>query len=143
MNKQDLQNKIKELTLSGDKVKLSYYKMIYSEAQRKENDLNNPVVMDEKSISQTVKKLYDSAVETLRYTDRADVKAEVEFYGSLLPKTLSEIETKNVINDILDKLQTQGIQSIKKNKGLVMKEVKNVTNIDMKLAGSLIDAILV
>lgn len=141
MTKQELQTKIQEAVKSGDSVTASYYKMIFSEAQRIENDLKNPLPISEKTIATCIKKLYESAKLTYQYSSKPEIHAELTFYSSLLPKTLNETDTKTVINDILD--NNPMITPLKKNKGFFLGKLKERGDIDLGLAAKLLDPILI
>jgi len=64
-----------------------------------------------------------------------DCETEIKLLKDFLPKTLTREETTEVVNDIISKYKNP-------NMGLIMKELKNVPDLDMKLASSIVKEIL-
>lgn len=58
-------------------------------------------------------------------------KIDLKIIEKFLPKELSEEETKKIVDELFDKLNT-------KNIGLIMKELKVHDNINMKMASKLV-----
>jgi len=63
------------------------------------------------------------------------LKETFQVCESFLPKTLSEDETKILVLKIIEKLENP-------NMGLVMRELKSNSNLDMKLASKVVKSLL-
>ena len=142
----DYKNSLK----SKDKGKISTYRLILSGI--KDLDISNrsgpkKKNTDEEDIKKLLKKMIkqrSESIEVYKSSNRNDLleveQKETEILLSYLPKQMSEDETKNICNQIIQKI---GASSIK-DMGKIMSELKKSysDNLDFSKAGSILKEIL-
>ena len=148
--KQTIENEYKNALKSKDKNKISTYRLILSSIK----DLDivnrsgpNKKETDDEDIKKLLKKMVKQRAESIdiykknNRTDLLDVEQnEYDILTSLLPKQLSEEETKKICADVISKI---GANSLK-DMGKVMGELKKTHSdeIDFSKAGSMIKELL-
>ena len=148
--KQTIENEYKNALKSKDKNKISTYRLILSSIK----DLDiinrsgpNKKETDDQDIKKLLKKMVKQRAESIdiykknNRTDLLDVEQnEYDILTSLLPKQLSEEETKKICADVISKI---GANSLK-DMGKVMGELKetHADEIDFSKAGSMIKELL-
>ena len=111
-----------------DKTKANALMMLVDSAQKIAKEKGEEV--SEKHIQDAAKKLAKMAKESIE-AGMEEAKKELEIYESFLPKTLSEDETKKVIQEIIDEIGG-------KNMSEIMKRLKARGDIDLALASKII-----
>jgi len=86
-----------------------------------------------KYVDKAIKSEYKQQLDSL--SKGVKCETEIKLLEDMLPKTLSEEETVNIILDIL-------ARNNKPNMGLVMKELRTIPNLDMKLTSNLVKKLL-
>ena len=148
--KQTIENEYKKALKSKDKNKISTYRLILSSIK----DLDivnrsgpNKKETDDQDIKKLLKKMVKQRAESIdiykknNRTDLLEVEQnEYDILTSLLPKQLSEEETKIICADVISKI---GANSLK-DMGKVMGELKktHADEIDFSKAGSMIKELL-
>ena len=148
--KQTIENEYKNALKSKNKNKISTYRLILSSIK----DLDivnrsgpNKKETDDEDIKKLLKKMVKQRAESIdiyKKNNRADLleveQNEYDILTSLLPKQLSEEETKKICVDVISKI---GANSLK-DMGKVMGELKktHADEIDFSKAGSLIKELL-
>lgn len=97
-------------------------------AAKKNKDENIP-----KYIFEAIKSEYKQQLDSLN--SGVDCQFEVNFLKKQLPKKLPKEETKKVIEKLISELDNP-------NMGMVMKELKKVSGIDMKIAATMVKELL-
>jgi len=87
----------------------------------------------EKYILQAIKSEYKQSTDSLK--QGMDCRDAVDILESLLPKTLSEKETKNIIEQEIKKYSNP-------NMGQIMKELKKIASINMKISSKIVKELL-
>lgn len=131
---------IKAAMLAKDEVKRDCLRSLVSDIKNQSvnagAELTEEIVL--KCVKKAVKQHCDS-IEQFEGAGRADLvareKAELEVLSAYLPKMLSEEETREVIDAIL-----QTIEAVKKNFGLVMKQLPK--EVDRKVASAILKLVL-
>ena len=148
--KQTIENEYKNALKSKDKNKISTYRLILSSIK----DLDivnrsgpNKKETDDEDIKKLLKKMVKQRAESIdiyKKNNRTDLlnveQNEYDILTSLLPKQLSEEETKKICVDVISKI---GANSLK-DMGKVMGELKKTHSdeIDFSKAGSMIKELL-
>jgi len=114
-----------------DKTKANALMMLVDTAQKIAKEKNEDV--NEKHIQDAAKKLAKMAKESIE-AGIDEAKKELEIYEGFLPKMLSEDETKQVIQNIIDEIGS-------KNMGEIMKRLKQRGDIDLALASKIIKSL--
>ena len=148
--KQTIENEYKNALKSKDKNKISTYRLILSSI--KDLDIVNRSGPNKKEtgdedIKKLLKKMVKQRAESIdiykknNRTDLLEVEQnEYDILTSLLPKQLSEEETKKICVDVISKI---GANSLK-DMGKVMGELKktHADEVDFSKAGSMIKELL-
>ena len=135
-----IQVDIKEAMLSKNTVKRDCLRSLMSDIKNQTvnagKEITDDIVL--KCVQKSVKQHQDSIsqFETAGRTELADKeRSELVFLSVYLPKMASEEETKIIIDNIL-----QNIELIKKNMGLIMKQLPK--EVDRKIASKILQGIL-
>ncbi len=133
-----------------DKAKISTYRLILSGIKdldiinRSSPDKKNTNDEDIKKLLKKMIKQRSESIEMYKKNNRKDLleieEKEVEILSEYLPKQLSEDETKNICNELVNKM---GASSVK-DMGKVMGELKknHSDSIDFSKAGAILKEIL-
>ena len=142
----DYKNSLK----SKDKGKISTYRLILSGI--KDLDISNrsgpkKKNTDEEDIKKLLKKMIkqrSESIEVYKSSNRNDLleveQKETEILLSYLPKQMSEDETKNICNQIIQKIGASSIKDMGKIMGELKKSYSD--NLDFSKAGSILKEIL-
>ena len=142
----DYKNSLK----SKDKGKISTYRLILSGI--KDLDISNRTGpnkknTDEEDIKKLLKKMIkqrSESIEVYKSSNRNDLleveQKETEILLSYLPKQMSEDETKNICNQIIQKIGASSIKDMGKIMGELKKSYSD--NLDFSKAGSILKEIL-
>lgn len=84
-------------------------------------------------IASAIKSEYKQTMDALQ--QGVECQIQVDILEALMPKTLSEEETSGTIIAIIARYE-------KPNKGMIMKDLKQVPNINMKLASKMVKELL-
>ena len=135
---------------SKDKAQISTYRLILSSI--KDLDIANRSGPNKKETNdEDIKKLLkkmikqrDESIEIYRKSNREDLlvveQKEHEIISAFLPKQLGEEETKNICNEIINKLNASSIKDMGKVMGALKKDYSDT--LDFSKAGSLLKEIL-
>ena len=142
----DYKNSLK----SKDKGKISTYRLILSGI--KDLDISNRTGPNKKNTNEEdIKKLLkkmikqrSESIEIYKSSNRNDLleveQKETEILLSYLPKQMSEDETKNICNQIIQKIGASSIKDMGKIMGELKKSYSD--NLDFSKAGSILKEIL-
>lgn len=140
-----LQYHIKEAMISKNTVKRDVLRCVVSEI--KNRTVNAGKEIDNKTCYDVVKKMikqHNDSIAQFNEAGRTDLVAkeslELSYIKIFEPYVLNETETKVFVLNVINQ---NNIEPIKKNKGMVMKHLKNNSSIDMKIALKVVDDILV
>ena len=135
---------------SKDKVQISTYRLILSSI--KDLDIANRSGPNKKETNdEDIKKLLkkmikqrDESIEIYRISNREDLlvveQKEHEIISAFLPKQLGEEETKNICNEIINKLNASSIKDMGKVMGALKKDYSDT--LDFSKAGSYLKEVL-
>ena len=135
---------------SKDKIQISTYRLILSGI--KDLDISNrsgPNKKDtnDEDIKKLLKKMIkqrSESIEIYKSSNRNDLleveQKETEILLSYLPKQMSEDETKNICNQIIQKIGASSIKDMGKIMGELKKSYSD--NLDFSKAGSILKEIL-
>ena len=135
---------------SKDKIQISTYRLILSGI--KDLDISNRTGpnkknTNEKDIKKLLKKMIkqrSESIEIYKSSNRNDLleveQKETEILLSYLPKQMSEDETKNICNQIIQKIGASSIKDMGKIMGELKKSYSD--NLDFSKAGSILKEIL-
>ena len=135
---------------SKDKIQISTYRLILSSI--KDLDISNrsgPNKKDtnDEDIKKLLKKMIkqrSESIEVYKSSNRNDLleveQKETEILLSYLPKQMSEDETKNICNQIIQKIGASSIKDMGKIMGELKKSYSD--NLDFSKAGSILKEIL-
>lgn len=135
-----IQEQIKNAMLQKDAMTRDCLRSLVSEIKNASINAGKEMTEDVviKCIQKAVKQHKDS-IEQFTQANRQDLvekeSKELKVLEEYLPKMLSEEETKDVLNNIL-----QTIEATKKNFGLIMKQLPS--EVDKKLASKLLNSLL-
>lgn len=135
-----IQSEIKDAMFSKNNVKRDCLRSIISEIKNQTVNAGKEITDDIclKVISKSVKQHTDS-IENFKAGNREDLalkeSEELSYISVYLPKMLTEGETKQIIDNIL-----QTVEATKKNMGLIMKQLPK--EVDKKIASKLLNSIL-
>lgn len=132
---------LKEAMKNKDTLKLSVIRMIKGAMQLEKANPREALTDDDviKVISKQIKMRNDS-IEQFTKAKREDLvkqnKEELEILNTYMPKQLSDLELKEIINNVFDKVKPTS----SKDMGLIMKEISPLVRgkADMSLVSSLI-----
>ncbi len=129
---------------SKDKVQISTYRLILSSI--KDLDIANrsgpnKKETDDEDVKKLLKKMIkqrDESIEIYKKNDRQDLllveQREHEIISAFLPKQLNEVETKNICDEIIKKLNATSIKDMGKVMGALKKDYSDT--LDFSKAGS-------
>lgn len=135
-----IQSDIKQAMFSKNNVKRDCLRSIMSEIKNQTVNAGKEITDDIclKVITKSVKQHNDS-IENFKSGNREDLALkefeELQYIECYLPKMLSEDETKQVIDGIL-----QNVEAVKKNMGNIMRQLPS--NADKKIASKYLNQIL-
>ncbi len=135
-----IQDDIKHAMLSKNNVKRDCLRSIMSEIKNQTINAGKEITDDIclKVVSKSVKQHNDS-IESFKAGNREDLALkefeELQYIEGYLPKLLSEEETIQVIDGIL-----QNVEAVKKNMGNIMKQLPK--NTDKRIASRYLNQIL-
>jgi uncharacterized protein YqeY len=112
----------------SDKIRANALMMLVDTAQKLAKERG--VEVGEKEIQESAKKLVKIAKESLE-AGVPNAQRELEIYSQFLPKTLSEEETKALLQQLIEELGG-------KNIGAIMKKLKERGDVDLGLANRLL-----
>jgi len=145
-----IDNDYKNALKSKDKNKISTYRLILSGI--KDLDINNrsgpnKKETDDEDIKKLLKKMIkqrSESIEIYKKNNRSDLfeieQGELDVLSEYLPKLLSEVDTKKICEEIIQKSGASSIKDI----GKVMSELKknHADTIDFSKAGQIIKNLL-
>jgi hypothetical protein len=148
--KDKIETNYKNSLKSKDKLQISTYRLILS-AIKDQDIVNrsgpNKKETDDDDIKKLLKKMIKQRAESIeiyKKGNRQDLleveQKEHEIISSLLPKQLSEEETKSICNEMIKKLNAGTIKEMGKIMGALKKEYSD--NLDFSKAGSYLKEIL-
>jgi len=113
---------------------------IINALQNKQKDKkNNLTEQEEIQVLKNLRKKSLESIEAYKKGNRQDLvkleKIDLKIIEQFLPKELSEEKTKEIIEKVIQKLNTKDI-------GLIMKELKQYKNINMGLASKIIRTLI-
>ena len=129
---------------SKDKAQISTYRLILSSI--KDLDIANrsgpnKKETDDEDVKKLLKKMIkqrDESIEIYKKNDRQDLllveQREHEIISAFLPKQLNEVETKNICDEIIKKLNATSIKDMGKVMGALKKDYSDT--LDFSKAGS-------
>lgn len=131
-----IEQKRLEARKNKDNVLVNIIGLLISESQRKQRNLIEGITDD--MIISSAKKLIEANLVSADQMEDGDKKDsllyEINFLRTLLPTLLSEEETGTIVSNIV---VGKGFNSVR-DFGKVMGELKNIKNIDMKLASQIV-----
>ena len=148
--KDKINDNYKNSLKSKDKIEISTYRLIISGI--KDLDITNRSGPDKKEtgdedIKKLLKKMIkqrSESIEVYKSSNRNDLleveQKETEILLSYLPKQMSEDETKNICNQIIQKIGASSIKDMGKIMGELKKSYSD--NLDFSKAGSILKEIL-
>ena len=148
--KDEIETNYKNSLKSKNKLQISTYRLILS-AIKNQDIVNrsgpNKKETDDDDIKKLLKKMIKQRAESIeiyKKGNRQDLleieQKEHEIISSFLPKQLSEEETKNICNEMIQKLNASTIKEMGKVMGALKKEFSD--NLDFSKAGSYLKEIL-
>jgi len=129
MNRQFLEDQLKEAVLARDKEKVSVYRLLLSQIKNREIDVKRNLGEDEinEEISREIKKRKE-AIELFKQGKRDDLvvreKREMAILQKFLPPAMSDEKLRQVIKKIIELEKPRGIADFGRVMGKVMGEVK-------------------
>ena len=139
-----IQAEIKAAMVAKDNVKRDCLRTIISEIKNLTVNEGKPIT--DKVCMQVLQKsvkTHNDSIEQFKNANRLDLvqheTEELQHIVKWLPKTLTEDETRNVLIDLM---KTENIVQGKQNFGMVMKLLKDRSDIDKKLASKILGQLL-
>ena len=135
-----IQSEIKSAMLNKDNVKRDCLRSLVSEIKNQTVNAGKEITDDAclKALQKSVK-MHEDSVAQFEAAGRQELaakeKAELEILKKYMPKMLSEEETRDIIDNIL-----QTVEATKKNFGVVMKQLPR--EVDKKVASKILNGIL-
>ena len=135
-----LQTDIKKAMLSKDDVARDCLRFIMSEVKNATVNAGKEITDDAclKALQKSVK-MHEDSVAQFEAAGRQELaakeKSELEILKKYMPKMLSEEETRDIIDNIL-----QTVEATKKNFGIVMKQLPR--EVDKKIASKILNVML-
>ena len=130
---------------SGDKDKAGTLRTLL--AKLKDRQINNRKDLTEKegiSVVKTLVKQREEAADMYEKAGRENLakkeKFEFDILNSYLPQTMSEVETRNLVESVISETNANGLMDIGKVMPLVMQ--KGGDSIDGKMANQILRALL-
>ena len=130
---------------SGDKDKAGTLRTLL--AKLKDRQINNRKDLTEKegiSVVKTLVKQREEAADMYEKAGRENLakkeKFEFDILNSYLPQTMSQVETRNLVESVISKTNANGLMDIGKVMPLVMQ--KGGDSIDGKMANQILRALL-
>ncbi len=140
----EIQAEIKSAMIAKDNVKRDCLRTIVSDIKNLTVNAGKPITDNVcMQVLQKSVKTHNDSIEQFKNANRLDLAEketiELQYISKWLPKTLSEDETRNVLIDLM---KTQNIAQGKQNFGMVMKLLKDRSDIDKKLASKILGQLL-
>ena len=129
MNRQFLEDQLKEAVLARDKEKVSVYRLLLSQIKNREIAVKRSLGEDEinEEISREIKKRKE-AIELFKQGKRDDLVAreegEMAILQKFLPPAMSDEKLRQAIKKVVELEKPRGIADFGKIMGKVMSEVK-------------------
>lgn len=140
----EIQAEIKQAMIAKDNVKRDCLRTIMSDIKNLTVNAGKPITDNIcMQVLQKSVKTHNDSIEQFKNANRLDLveqeTTELQYISKWIPKTLSEDETRNVLIDLM---KTQNIAQGKQNFGMVMKLLKDRSDIDKKLASKILGQLL-
>lgn len=140
----EIQAEIKQAMIAKDNVKRDCLRTIMSDIKNLTVNAGKPITDNIcMQVLQKSVKTHNDSIEQFKNANRLDLAeqetTELQYISKWIPKTLSEDETRNVLIDLM---KTQNIAQGKQNFGMVMKLLKDRSDIDKKLASKILGQLL-
>lgn len=146
MKYDDIQNAIKEAMIQKDIIKRDCLRMIVSDIKNATINANPPKEISDDiciKVLQKSAKTHEDSISQFRANGREESankeQSELDIIKSFLPRMLSEDETRDIVNKLMSNLQ---IDPLKKNMGVIMKNLPNKEGLDRKLVSKILQGIL-
>lgn len=140
----EIQAEIKSAMIAKDNVKRDCLRTIVSDIKNLTVNAGKPITDNIcMQVLQKSVKTHNDSIEQFKNANRLDLvekeTVELQYISKWIPKTMSEDETRNVLIDLM---KTQNIAQGKQNFGMVMKLLKDRSDIDKKLASKILGQLL-
>lgn len=143
---EQIEAEIKSAMLSKDTVKRDCLRTIVSDVKNATINANPPKPITDDAVIKVLQKsakTHSDSIEQFKAAGRTDLvdkeQKELDILSSFLPTMLSEEETAKVVEKVLKDF---GIEPVKKNMGLVMRNLPKVDGLDKKLVSKILQGIL-
>ena len=139
--KENLDNLIKESMIAKTPVRTLLLRDIKTEFSKAET-AKDFKKLDEIAILKSMKKKREDAIDQYIKANRHDLAdieiEEILILKEFLPEEISEDKLRKLITEIVNDLKASGCA----NMGSIMLNIKNIPNIDMKLASSIVKSLI-
>lgn len=139
--KENLDNLIKESMIAKTPVRTLLLRDIKTEFSKAET-AKDFKKLDEIAILKSMKKKREDAIDQYIKANRhdlADIEVkEILILKEFLPEEISEDKLRELVTQIVNDLKESGCANI----GSIMANVKNIPNVDMKLASSIVKSLI-